>query len=118
MNMKSASDVMLGLEEYLNHIRNDYSRWTLQSPTDVRIRMEEEFRKTLHFEVGSKYIKVITTSFGGHQRSVHSFICRKPVGKFAAGDILTAAGWTGPARNFARGNILDRNFGTISWCGA
>ena len=33
------------------------------------------------------------------------------------GDILLPAGWAAPARNHARGNILDGNY-EIAWTGA
>ena len=96
-----------GLNEYLEHIKQDYAKWMLQSPTDIRIRMSEEFQQSVGFEVGSKYIKVYS---GANQRSVHSFICLKDNGKFKKGDILKAAGWSSPARNFARGNVLAKQF--------
>ena len=57
-----------GLNEYLEHIKQDYAKWMLQSPTDIRIRMTEEFQQSVGFEVGSKYIKVYS---GANQRSVH-----------------------------------------------
>jgi hypothetical protein len=37
--------------------------------------------------------------------------------KFKKGDILMAAGWNAPARNAARGNILDGGY-DINWTGA
>ena len=36
--------------------------------------------------------------------------------KFKKGDILKAAGWAAPARNFARGNILEGSY-AINWTG-
>ena len=104
-----------GLNEYLDFIKENYAKWSAQSPTDVRIRMTEEFKKSVGFEVGSKYVKVIT---GREQRSVHSFICLKDNGKFKKGDILKAAGWSSPARNFARGNVITKQYGATTWTGA
>ena len=104
-----------GLNEYLEHIKQDYAKWMLQSPTDIRIRMTEEFQQSVGFEVGSKYIKVYS---GANKRSVHSFICLKDNGKFKKGDILKAAGWSSPARNFARGNVIAKQFGQTRWTGA
>lgn len=101
-----------GLNEYLDFIKDNYVKWMLQSPTDVRIRMTEEFQKSVRFEQGSKYIKVIAGT------SVHSFICLKDNGKFKKGDILKAAGWSSPARNFARGNVIAKQYGATTWTGA
>jgi hypothetical protein len=103
-----------GLNEYLKHIKNDYSKWSdaCDRGRGVRLEMTEEFCRSLRFEVGSKYIKVITGT------SVHSFICLKDTDKFKQGDILKAATWASPARNFSRGNLLTRNFVGIRWTGA
>jgi hypothetical protein len=38
--------------------------------------------------------------------------------KFKKGDILMAASWNAPARNFARGNVLDKTFDRVRWTGA
>lgn len=110
------------IENYLAFIANDYAKWT--SVTDsadenaVRIRTEivSEFCAGLTIEEGSKYIKVISGNRG--QRSVHSFIVKKEDGKFKAGDILKAASWAAPAKNFSRGNVLTGNFGSVRWTGA
>jgi hypothetical protein len=104
-----------GLNEYLDFIRQDYAKWSAQSPTDIRIRMTEEFQQSVGFDVGSKFIKVYA---GANQRSVHSFICREDMSKFKKGDILKAAGWSAPAKNFARGNVITRQYGKTTWTGA
>jgi hypothetical protein len=104
-----------GLNEYLDFIKANYYRWMLQCRSDVRDEMTKEFSESVTFEVGSKYIKVIT---GREQRSVHSFICLKDNGKFKKGDILKAAGWSAPARNFARGNVMTKQYGATTWTGA
>jgi hypothetical protein len=101
-----------GLNDYLDFIRQDYAKWSAQSPTETRIRMTKEFQESVRFDVGSKYIKVITGT------SVHSFICRKDNGKFKKGDILKAAGWSAPAKNFPRGNVITKQYGQTTWTGA
>ena len=74
-------------------------------------------RYSIQFSQGRDYIKVIQYDASGH-RSAHSFICLKDNGKFKVGDILKAATWNAPARNFARGNITEQKYGTITWAGA
>jgi hypothetical protein len=103
-----------GLDDYLECIKNDYSKWSdaCDRGRGVRSEMTKEFCQALRYEVGSKYIKVIAGT------SVHSFVCLKDNGKFKQGDILKAATWASPARNFPRGNLLTRNFVGIRWTGA
>lgn len=100
------------INQYLDFIRTNYSNWMNQSPSDIRNRMIQEFIESVRIEEGSKYIKVITGT------SVHSFIVKQDNGKFKTGDILKAASWSAPAKNFSRGNILTKNYGQISWTGA
>jgi hypothetical protein len=96
------------LKTLLESIVADYRGWT---PSDVREERTKEFAKGLSYTVGSKYIKVLT------ERSVWGFIVAVDNDKkFRKGDILMAAGYNAPARNFARGNILDGNY-SIRWTG-
>lgn len=73
----------------------------------------KEFNDGIRFEEGRKYVKVITGT------SVHSFICKgdDPKNGFKDGDILKAASWNAPAKNFARGNVFDRTFDRVRWTG-
>jgi hypothetical protein len=61
---------------------------------------------------GKKFIKVL------NNHAAHSFIVLEDDGKFNAGDILKAASWSAPAKNFARGNVINGEYGRISWAGA
>ena len=84
--------------------------------TEYVLNMYKEFKETLHYTVGKKFIKVVK---GGIGASVHSFIVLEDGGKFKAGDILKPASWNTPAKNFARGNVLKpESYSTISWTGA
>ena len=102
------------LETLKNDIIADYENWqTLggKPRTEVQARMLDEFINKLRIVEGSKYIKVITGS------SVWGFIVKGDNDKkFRKGDLLLAAGWAAPARNKARGNILDGGY-TVRWTG-
>jgi len=106
-----------GFNEYLECIKADYIKWQGATPSENQKAMAQDFCDGLTFEVGSKYIKVISGRKGSG-RSVHSFVCLRDMGKFTKGDILKAAGWASPAKNFARGNTMARTFQNVRWTGA
>ena len=66
----------------------------------------------IEFEAGSKYVKIVSIS-GGGSRSVHCFVEK------ANGNILRAASWKSPARNFIRGNVFDQAsyINRVRWTG-
>lgn len=108
------------LDLYLEAIKTDYIRSYRRTDDEDEIRqkvrneMVYKFINGLSYEVGSKYIRVITSN--GTSRSVHSFIVREDGPKFKKGDILKAAGWAAPAKNQARGNIFGEYH--TNWTGA
>ena len=69
--------------------------------------MIENYCNGLEVTEGSRYWKIISTNGSGTQKSVAGFIAKAGDKKFREGDMLKAAGWSAPARNFARGNVLD-----------
>ena len=106
-----------GMEAMLEHMRADYCGWSRSGMRDISDEILSESEKRycdgLHYTVGQKYIKVISES-----GSVSGFIVNTENDKkFALGDILKPAGWAAPARNFRRGNILDRSFDRLRWTG-
>jgi|DEB19_MinimDraft_3_1074340.scaffolds.fasta_scaffold103694_2 hypothetical protein len=109
--MTIASDLKAGVERYIQAIKADYAGYSPMSP--VRAEMIQEFDASIRYEIHRKFIKVIT----GPQTGVHSFIMLDDDGKFKRGDILKAASWKAPAKNFARGNVL-KALSNVRWTGA
>ena len=71
----------------------------------------QTFDDKLEVKEGKKYIKIL------RDRSVWGFVVNVDNdAKFRKGDILMAAGYNAPARNKARGNILDGGY-KIDWTG-
>jgi len=106
--MYAEHDMDMALTEYADYLRSDYGRWLGEEGV---IRYDVEFKR------GQKFIKVINKDSGGG-RSVHSFVCVKAHDKWAVGDILKAASWAQPAKNFARGNVLRQEWTNTRWTGA
>lgn len=106
------------LETLKNDIIADYESWQTLSGkprTEIQAKMLDEFIDGLEILRGNKYIKV--THKSGSGRSVWGFIVNVDNDKkFRKGDLLLPAGWAAPARNKARGNILDGGY-TIRWTG-
>ena len=62
--------------------------------------------------VGRNYIKI------SYDNSVVGFIViNENDKKFEVGDLLKAASWRSPARNFKRGNVMTELPETIQWTG-
>ena len=114
-----------GLDAMLEAMREDYRGWSgrafVNNPERVRDengetvgdRMCREYCASLRYSMGKKYVKVTDGT------SVKAFVvaCDDDK-KFVFGDILKPAGWKTPARNFRRGNVLDRTFDRVRWTGA
>lgn len=110
--MSKFSEFDLAITEYCDHIKAVYANWG--ELTEIRKQMIAEFQ--VEVEAGRKFVKIIHAARGS--RSVHSFVVIGDQGKFKHGDILKAASWRAPAKNFARGNVLNGDFQQISWTGA
>ncbi len=112
-----ATDLLIeGVDELVELAKENYRGWSRLGEKDengIRARMSDEFDSKIHYNIASKYIKVITGN------SVWGFVVRTHDDKkFRYGDILKAAGWNAPARNFARGNVIDKEFRCVRWTGA
>ena len=104
----------------IENIKTDYFNWTTGCAaaagrgilSDTNKTMIADFNEKITFKMGNKYIKVVTNN------TVWGFVVNTDNDKkFKKGDILKAAGWAAPARNFARGNIIEGGY-TIRWTGA
>lgn len=110
------------LEVLKNEMINDYERFqnggrSWQDRTEIQARMLDDYINGIEFEEGRKYIRVINCA--RNQRTVWGFIVNVDNDKqFRRGDILKAASWAAPARNFVRGNVLDGDLECVRWTGA
>ena len=108
---ESSKSILAGLTKMKEAMIKDYAEF--MPPNDeIRKKMNEEYAENYAITYGKKYIKI--TEKG---RGVKAFV----VGvdndkKFKKGDILKPASWAAPARNVARGNILDGGY-PINWTG-
>ena len=107
-----SKSVLSGLSKMKAAMIADYAKFMPPTKSDVTAKMNADYADTYDIRYGKKYIKIVCNN------SVAAFV----VGvdndkKFKKGDILKAAGWNAPARNAARGNILDGGY-AINWTGA
>ena len=86
----------------------DYNNWSRNEASE---EMKKEFADGFVVKKGKKYIKILSGT------SAWGFIVNTDDDKlFKKGDLLKCAGWAAPARNRARGNVLEGNYG-IDWTG-
>ena len=105
---ESSKSVLSGLSKMKSAMIEDYNNWMPNNK-----RMCDEYAEKLTISYGKKYIKIFEEG-GGVKAFVVGVENDK---KFKLGDILMPAGWAAPARNAARGNILDGEY-PINWTGA
>ena len=123
--IEDGDDVALlgeGLDTLVELAKEDYRKWSEMSSkfdgashsrSKIKEDMIADYNRGIHYYAGSKYVKIVTGS------SVWGFVVRVHNDKkFRFGDILKPAGWKAPARNFSRGNVVDRDFRGVSWTGA
>ena len=103
---KTFKTVEAGIENMLAAAESDYNNFMPENKG-----MCDDFADGWVVKEGKKYIKIMSS------RSVWGFVVNVDNDKkFKKGDVLMAAGWAGPARNKARGNVLEGGFG-IEWTG-
>lgn len=105
-------DLDIALTMYADHLVKNYYSW---DKTPIDLKAEAKF--DIDYRRGRKFLKVVAKSYGS--QSVHSFICVKAHDQWKVGDILKAASWAQPAKNFARGNVLNpSSYSNHRWTGA
>ena len=102
------SDMKKAITNLANSMTADYALWQnrlIDQPSQaIKDEMLERYENTLDFQEGRKYIRVVT------DRSCSGFIVNTDNDpKFKRGDLLKAASWKSPTRNFARGNIFNND---------
>jgi hypothetical protein len=111
--MSKMAELSMALDEYADYLKANYNARGYSRP---------DRQLTVEFDIGSKFIKVIVGHTNDTSRSSHSFIVvgeyKGKKNAFKHGDILKSASWRAPAKNFARGNIMENSYGSISWAGA
>ena len=111
---KTADKIGSGIQNMIQGAKDDY----IQMSTSYGKKELEGYSKDqvdkweslFRVETGKKYIRVV------RENGVFCFIVREDSGKFKKGDILKAAGYRAPARNSARGNVLEGGY-NIQWTG-
>ena len=99
-----------GIQNMIDAAIHDYGQW-MPADTEVRIKMNKEFAEGWVIKRGPKYTKIL------NKNSCWGFVVNTDNDKkFKKGDLLKAAGYNAPARNAARGNVLEGGF-TIRWTG-
>ena len=111
----TTSDLDKGIESMLNVAKSDYVTWTTRGGTkelsDINKKMITEFNDGFVVKKGSKYAKIL------NRNQCWGFVVATDTDKkFKKGDILKPAGWSAPATNSARGNVLDGMY-EINWTG-
>jgi hypothetical protein len=117
--MKKFTDINLAVNNLVAAANADYtdrSNYNYEDKTDVQKKikneMDDKFVNGWTITKGSKYIRFRTADYG-----TWGFVVNTDNDKlFKKGDLLKPAGYDKPARNAARGNILDGGF-QINWTG-
>jgi len=112
MIKKKFTSIDDGINNMLDAAAYDYSK------NGFKHRTSDEFREKFMVNVGQKYIKIGRKSDHNNKMgSVWGFVVNTDDdAKFKRGDLLMAAGFSKPARNAPRGNVLDGGF-NIRWTG-
>ena len=106
------TDIDSGVAAYIDFMVADYAAYTIRSIGEERAKESiKEFKNSFSVRSGKRYSKIIANG------SVKAFVVNTNEDRtFKFGDILKAAGFAAPARNSARGNVLEGKF-SGGWTG-
>ena len=111
---QKADNLKDGIINMMNGAKNDYinmsTSYGKKELTGYSKEQVDDWDNKIKVSMGKKYIKIIKDT------GVFAFVMKEDSGKFKKGDILKAAGYRAPARNSARGNVLEGNY-AIQWTG-
>lgn len=105
--------MMNEINKVIDLVVADFADWTNRSEMSDERKVEriEDFKNAINVRKGKKYYKIVS---GG---SVWGFVVAVDDDpKFRKGDLLKPASWATPARNAARGNVLD-GIEHVNWTG-
>lgn len=97
------------IQKFIDKICEDYNKQTHDKP-----HYHQAFRNAIRVTSLTKYYRIELLGSGAH-----SFIVRtNDVEGFKCGDILKAARFREPAKNYSRGNVLEPDsYFNVSWKG-
>ena len=108
---ESSPSVLDGISKMKSAMIEDYESFMPPTNSDITAKMNKEYVNSFEVKYGRKYIKILSN------RSATAFIVGTDEDKkFKKGDILMSASYAAPARNSARGNVLEGNY-PINWTG-
>ena len=99
-----STTILEGIGKMIDAMVLDYSKGNTNE------RMFNEYKDGFKTIVGQKFIKITNNN------GVKAFVVKADDGKFKMGDILKPASWRAPAKNRARGNVLEAGY-AIQWTG-
>jgi len=110
------NDLNQKAKEVIEFMLHDYNDWLPSSAENQPLYFLEE---------GRNYIKIFEESISGGNRVCGFIVKTPPKGldnktnkPFQVGDLLMAASYAAPAKNFARGNVFNDGWKTnVRWTG-
>jgi len=111
------NDLNQKAKEVIEFMSYDYSNFRKSSSSEIQ--------PLFFLEEGRNYIKIFEKPVSGGLRVCGFIVKTPPKGldnktkePFQVGDLLMAASWSAPAKNFARGNVFNDGWKTcVRWTG-